>query len=331
MKICAALGVSLLSSGAGAQLIAPRVAFAPAAVAAPAAISASAADAAPLPALGPSPLFAAPSVAAAPAPAPAPELAAVPALRASLAAAADGPTAPKDGARGAAVDDGAVIFDGEAPSAPASDEPGASRRLWKKVPVLELHPTQANVGKREVKKKAEKLKGMNREKAKEKLKSESWLVPVIVGPPRRPGGPERLYPNDHHHESAAALRAGFQHVYVAKIADLSDLSEKEFWAEMIKRKWVYLRSLGKPIEPADLPKDVSEMGDDVFRSLAGEVRDGGGYQKNSAPFSEFLWADFFRSRLKADPDKDFKTAVAEAIALAHSPAAKDLPGWTGGK
>jgi hypothetical protein len=338
--IFVAASLLILTPGVRAQRIAASFASAPAAVAAPSAISASAAAATALPVLAASSvLAAAPSLplvsAFAAAPGPVVESAAPPAaasaLTAALPSAADGPKAPKGGAMIAVEPNGSVKFDGEAPSALGSGEVAAPRPLWKKVEVLDLHPTQANVGKIEVKKKAEKLEGMSREKAKEKLKSESFLVPVVVGPPKQSGGPERLYPNDHHHESAAALKAGFKHVYVTKVADLSHLSEDEFWAEMIKRKWVYLRSLGKPIDPSDLPKDMSELGDDVFRSVAGEVRDGGGYQKNTQPFSEFLWADFFRTRLKTDPDKDFKKAVAEGIALAKSDAAKDLPGWIGSK
>jgi hypothetical protein len=328
-KTSAAACLLILSSGVRAQLIAPRFTSAPIAVAVPSAISAFAA-AMPIPALAASPMLAAaPSlfIAAAAPSASAPALA----VPAALPAAAAGPAAPKSGALAAVAPNGAVKFDGEGAAAPSSGEVAPPRVLWKKVPIMKLHPTQANVGLIEVKKKAEKLEGLSRKEAKEKLKSEAYLVPVVVGPPKRRGGRKRLYPNDHHHESDAALKAGLKKVYVTKVADLSHLSQKDFWAEMVRRKWVYLRSLGKPIKPSDLPKHMTGLGDDVFRSLAGEVRDGGGYRKNTQPFSEFLWADFFRTRLKTNPDKDFKKAVAEAILLAHTPEAKDLPGWTAAK
>ena len=41
------------------------------------------------------------------------------------------------------------------------------------------------------------------------------------------------------------------------------------------------------------------MEDDPYRSLAGELRTMGGFAKDSSPFSEFLWADFLRPRIKA--------------------------------
>jgi hypothetical protein len=48
----------------------------------------------------------------------------------------------------------------------------------------------------------------------------------------------------------------------------------------------------------DLPKTGAELIDDRFRSLAGELRRSGGLAKDTTPFSEFLWADFLRRRVK---------------------------------
>ena len=50
--------------------------------------------------------------------------------------------------------------------------------------------------------------------------------------------------------------------------------------------------------------------DDPFRSLAGELRRTGGYAKDITPFSEFLWADFLRRRIKRKAvEKDFNAAT----------------------
>jgi hypothetical protein len=38
--------------------------------------------------------------------------------------------------------------------------------------------------------------------------------------------------------------------------------------------------------------------DDPFRSLADELRRAGGFAKDTTPFSEFLWTDFLRRRVK---------------------------------
>ena len=57
---------------------------------------------------------------------------------------------------------------------------------------------------------------------------------------------------------------------------------------------------GRRCDYEDLPKTVKEMRDDPYRSLAGELRIIGGFAKDLTPFTEFVWADFFRSasRLK---------------------------------
>jgi hypothetical protein len=47
-----------------------------------------------------------------------------------------------------------------------------------------------------------------------------------------------------------------------------------------------------------LPKTVAGLIDDPFRSLAGELRRAGGFAKDTTPFSEFLWTDFLRRRVK---------------------------------
>jgi hypothetical protein len=70
--------------------------------------------------------------------------------------------------------------------------------------------------------------------------------------------------------------------------------------------------------------------DDPFRSLAGELRRAGGFAKDTTPFSEFLWADFLRRRLKGKSvERDFGRAVEQALQLAKSTAANHLPGWCG--
>ena len=43
---------------------------------------------------------------------------------------------------------------------------------------------------------------------------------------------------------------------------------------------------------------VEDMNDDPYRSLAGALRRRGGFAKDATPFSEFVWADFFRPRFK---------------------------------
>ena len=100
---------------------------------------------------------------------------------------------------------------------------------------------------------------------------------------------------------------------------------------MDHHQWVHpYDNKGKRQTPADLPKTLGGLADDPYRSLAGEVRHSGGFPKDQTPFAEFLWADFFRRRLKAvllqrDPD----AALQAALRLCHSPDASHLPGWSG--
>ena len=83
---------------------------------------------------------------------------------------------------------------------------------------------------------------------------------------------------------------------------------------------------------SDLPRTVKSMEDDPYRSLAGELRTIGGFAKDSTPFSEFLWADFLRPRIKVKAIKaDFNAALARALALSKTPDADYLPGWCGPK
>jgi hypothetical protein len=80
----------------------------------------------------------------------------------------------------------------------------------------------------------------------------------------------------------------------------------------------------------DIPKSVTGLVDDPFRSLAGELRRAGGFAKDTTPFSEFLWADFLRRRMKAKAVKaDFDHAIEKALQLAKSAEAGYLPGWCG--
>jgi hypothetical protein len=100
---------------------------------------------------------------------------------------------------------------------------------------------------------------------------------------------------------------------------------------MDNRNWVHPfdeEGNRRPVE--DLPKSIKQMVDDPFRSLAGELRRAGGFAKDTTPFSEFLWADFFRRRIKRKlVEDDFARAVETALQLARSKEANYLPGWCG--
>jgi hypothetical protein len=109
------------------------------------------------------------------------------------------------------------------------------------------------------------------------------------------------------------------------------VQREAFWGVMDNKRWVYpYDAKGERRHFRDLPKSVSELKDDPFRSLAGELRRAGGFAKDTTPFSEFLWADFLRRRMKRKlVQKRFRSAVTEALKLAKSQEAHYLPGWCG--
>jgi hypothetical protein len=79
-----------------------------------------------------------------------------------------------------------------------------------------------------------------------------------------------------------------------------------------------------------MPRRLTELEDDPYRSLAGLVRREGGYAKDQAPFVEFLWADFFRPRVSAQLiKKQPRLAARIGTRLARSNEARYLPGWSG--
>jgi hypothetical protein len=60
------------------------------------------------------------------------------------------------------------------------------------------------------------------------------------------------------------------------------------------------------------------------------LRRAGGFAKDTTPFSEFLWADFLRRRMKRKlVESNFDRAVERALELAKSTDADYLPGWCG--
>ena len=100
---------------------------------------------------------------------------------------------------------------------------------------------------------------------------------------------------------------------------------------MDNRSWMHpFDAKGERRHYKDIPKRVTDLVDDPFRSLAGELRRAGGFAKDTTPFSEFLWADFLRRRMKRKTvERDFDRAVEKALELAQSMDADYLPGWCG--
>jgi hypothetical protein len=195
--------------------------------------------------------------------------------------------------------------------------------ILKPVKIKDLRPTQMTVGMREVEEKRKRWREHKGKKKSEFLGSH--MIPVILGPK------DRHYVIDHHHLSRALLDEGEGEVLTSVVAKLQTLDHDAFWVVLDNRGWCHpYDEDGVRRTFKDIPDSIGDLRDDPFRSLAGELRRIGGYSKETVPFSEFLWADFLRRRIKRKTvEKDFGTAVERAMEFAKSGDAGYLPGWCG--
>jgi hypothetical protein len=191
------------------------------------------------------------------------------------------------------------------------------------VPVSELRPTQITVGFREVEAKRKAWREKKGSGAARFLGTH--MIPVVFGPT------QHHYVIDHHHLARALHEEGVTDILVNVTADLSKLDKDAFWVYLDNRGWMHpFDDQGRRRDYDAIPKGICDLVDDPFRSLAGALRRAGGFAKDTTPFSEFLWADFLRRRLKRkDVEKDFAAATAEAFGLAKGHEAEYLPGWCG--
>ena len=195
--------------------------------------------------------------------------------------------------------------------------------ILKAVAIDDLRPTQITLGMREV---AEKRRQWSRHLGEDAAAFFSrHVVPTVLGPKKR------HYLIDHHHLVRAMQEEKVEEVMVSVEADLSRLGDYSFWVFLDDRSWCHSYDAeGRRRDFDAIPKSVAKMKDDRYRSLAGELRRAGGFAKEITPFSEFLWADFLRTRISPDVlARDFADALIQAMSLARSNDANYLPGWCG--
>ena|SRR5579862_1279065 len=191
------------------------------------------------------------------------------------------------------------------------------------VHVEDLRPTQMTVGRLEVERKRAEWRTLKR-KERERRLAEHWF-PAVLGPK------ERYYIVDHHHLLLALHEEHVDIGWAIVLDDLSWLDTDRFWRTMEFHQWAHpFDERGRRHEFERIPKKITGLRDDPHRSLAGLVRTAGGFAKDGTPFAEFLWADYFRTRVPGKlinhtPEK----AVAIALRLALRREARYLPGWAG--
>ncbi|HWU01645.1 MAG TPA: ParB-like protein [Novosphingobium sp.] len=191
------------------------------------------------------------------------------------------------------------------------------------VSIRDLRPTQMTVGMREVSAKRAQWRQRREEDGGTFLGGH--MIPAVLGPG------DTWWLIDHHHLALALHEEGVPHVLVSVVARLHHLSKKRFLSVMDSRNWLHpYDAQGKRCDVADLPRHVGKLADDPFRSLAGEVRRAGGYAKSSVPYTEFLWADYFRDRIRRHQvESKFDKALTKGLALARDAEASYLPGYAG--
>jgi hypothetical protein len=191
------------------------------------------------------------------------------------------------------------------------------------VEIHRLRPTQITVGMIEVHDKRDHLLSLKKHEQRDFM--EAHPIPAVWGPDGK------LYITDHHHLGRAASEADVDTGFFVIEGDFSKVPIAQFWPKMNEAKWVHpIDQNGRLCPFTDIPDHLEKLRDDPYRSLAGYVRNAGGYAKTATAFAEFLWADFFRPRVLIGPTRpDFHASVDKALTLATSPAAASLPGYKG--
>ncbi len=159
--------------------------------------------------------------------------------------------------------------------------------------------------------------------------NEHWF-PTVRGPHGE------WFITDHHHLGQALTQEGVKDAWALPMADFSGMGIALFWRLMSFRHWAHpADEHGAVCEFSSIPKTLGELRDDPYRSLAGAVRRAGGYSKESEPYVEFLWADYFRSQFTIKQLQPTAAGtlsakvLAKAVESAKSTSAQNLPGWSG--
>jgi len=195
--------------------------------------------------------------------------------------------------------------------------------VMKAIEIKRLRPTQATHGRREVQQKTVEYVALEGHDLDMAIASKP--IPVVLGP----GG--NVFAIDHHHVAAALWAAQIEQAPVVLVSDISSLCVNDFWLEMENKRWTYpYNARGGRISFSNMPRHVYELENDEYRSVAGFVRDAGGYEKTTVPLEEFRWADFFRANIPLpESDEDFASAVRHGVSLAKGELAIGLPGFIG--
>jgi hypothetical protein len=184
-------------------------------------------------------------------------------------------------------------------------------------------PTQLTLGLDEVERRAAKLRELSQKKLDAKL--EEKAVPHVIGP----GG--AVYMIDHHHFLRALWSIGVEKAVLGEeVENWADCDPAKFWGKMFVRNYCWpIDADGNRRPYAAIPKHVKDLTDNVWRTLARELR-GDAYGDLETPFQEFMWGDYFRTFMSRRLlELDYAGAVELARRVARLGEAQDLPGFKG--
>jgi hypothetical protein len=195
------------------------------------------------------------------------------------------------------------------------------------IKIDQLRPTQYSLGMLSIDSKVEEIdKAYAKGKFNKFLKSK--IAPAIIGPDNN------YYITDRHHTSFAITQASipedFKILKIEILHDWSKLSFKDFENRMIKNKYVWLKDETHTKRNfKDLPKNIANLTDDPYRSLAWKVRKEGGFNKVKVSYLEFYWGMFFKDNgiiLSSSDPNEIDSVLNSAMALAKSKLSAHLPG-----
>jgi hypothetical protein len=192
-----------------------------------------------------------------------------------------------------------------------------------KIRIADLRPTQLTLGLSEVAKRAAKIGKMSPKERETYIDRKS--IPHVIGPIGR------IYMVDHHHMARALWSLDVSEAAIGeRLADWSDLEIKPFWRKMEAKGYCWpIDADGNRRPYAAIPHHVKDLTDNVWRSLARELR-GTAFEDLDTPFQEFMWGDYFRTFMSRRLiELEFRLAVELATKLAHHSEAQDLPGYIG--
>jgi hypothetical protein len=206
-----------------------------------------------------------------------------------------------------------------------------------------MRPTQCSVGFLEVDLKMQELRARAQKPGNLEKYLKGHPIPAVRGPD------SRMYLTDHHHmglalvkladewdaSDQAAAKNPFRSCSFQITKDLSDedeLTMTQFFT------WMEAHHLSHPFggqgqRLSAIPKYLTELVDDPYRSLAGLARKAGAYDKVDVPFTEFKWADYLRDKVDAKLicKEHLAEAIHQAVALAQQAGASHLPGYHAAK